>query len=83
MASGAPTRAKAFAAPAIKVGLAKEQERQRGINGVARQQARSGVEGSPRVVPVTSGGKGFALRSSKPGVGVKVWRCRWRCCWRG
>jgi hypothetical protein len=54
------------AAPAVEVGGAEEQEGQRGVDGVGRDQAGSGVEGSSRVIGVAGGGEGFAVRGGQP-----------------
>lgn len=52
------------AAPAIEMGIAQEQERQRGVGG---EQAGGGVEGSPGVVSVSGDGEGFAVGGGEPG----------------
>jgi hypothetical protein len=49
------------AAPAVEVGVAEEQEGQRGVDGVGGQQTGSDVEGSSRVVRVTGGGEGLTV----------------------
>ena len=54
------------AAPAVEVGAAEEQERQRRVRGVGGEQGGGVVERAQRVVAVAGGGEGFAVRGGEP-----------------